>query len=277
MRKDNIEKKDSQSENISFPWLTLDSAVKIIQEASKYGGPSFKKEIFAGFNSRGAKGTGSPTCGAFIRRTGSMRDLGLLKTREDKLELTDLAHQILYPSSKEEKEKAVTCAFLSPKLFQELYHSINKNTPLERGGLVNRVIREYKISSKRAAKLISCFLNSAEFAGLLEYGDKDESLIILKEVTNKYHMTQISEKKEEKVERKKVVGETKVERKIEKEEKTREVLERGKKEWSITINKKNIEGKYVPYRKNIMEMTTEEMLDYFFEPVSSLKKKVESK
>ena len=159
-----------------FPGIGLDKAIEIIERASKHG-ISLKKETFAAFGSRGDT-KGSAKSGAFIRRIAALKYFGLIEEKGGQIELTELAKRIIFSKNEIEKKKSLVESFLNPKLFEKLYTSTSKNTPIKKENLANIAVREYGITPKAKGNFISSFINSAEFVGLLNYPGNKDSIVL---------------------------------------------------------------------------------------------------
>lgn len=159
-----------------FPSISLETAVKVIQEASKHG-ERFKRESFATF---GAKRSDSKSykSGAFLRRIAALKYFGLIETKGDEIIFTEVAKKILAPKNDEERKETIIQCFLNPPLFQNLYNTHSKNTPIKVDDLANIAVREYGITLKAKKDFISSFIGSAMFAGLLKYAGDEKKLIV---------------------------------------------------------------------------------------------------
>lgn len=168
--------KNTRGKSPKFPAIGLNKAVEVVEWASKHG-ISFKRETFATFGSR-RDTKGSAKSGAFIRRIAALKYFGLIEEKGGQIELTELTKRIIFPKDEAEKKKALIESFLGPELFKSLYEATSKNTSIRKGDLANIAVREYGITPQAKGDFISSFINSAEFAGLLNHSDNRESVIL---------------------------------------------------------------------------------------------------
>lgn len=197
--------------------MGLDRAVEVIKEASKLG-KSFQRETFASFGLR-RDAKGSSKSGAFIRRIAALKYFGLIEEKGNQIEFTKLTDQILYPKDDQERMGAIVEGFLKPVLFKKLYDTIEKGVSIKKERLANMSVREYGITPNAMEDFISSFISSAKFAGLLEIDPKDKNSIIPNKIevipqNPEESLYPVSEKEAKKI------------------------------EWSISVNKKDVEGNY---------------------------------
>ncbi|MEK7450560.1 MAG: hypothetical protein AAB662_01310 [Patescibacteria group bacterium] len=161
----NLRKRNRSSR---YPSLSLEYAVKVIEEARKFG----KNVTSANLGGTGAKS------GAYIRKKASLGYYGLLSGTGDNLQITDLADKIVYAKSEEEKANSLRQAFLSPDLFSTICQKIEKNTPINLEVLGNVFIRDYGIQPSAKKALLQNFVSSGIFANVIKYSGENKRDII---------------------------------------------------------------------------------------------------
>lgn len=163
-----------------FPRLGLASAIKIVETASKFG-KSWPKEQFAGFGSQ--NGASSAKSGAFANRVASLKDYGLITSTKDTVSLTDLSAQIAKPVTEEEREKAITKAFMNVEIFKNLFDSLESGEELSLDQVAQYAVFTLGISRESKDKFISVFIDSGRFVNLVEY-NKERSAMTLAALDN---------------------------------------------------------------------------------------------
>ena len=164
------EVENATNKNPRFPGINLDYAIKVINEARKFGRNVSSSHI---------AGKLSPKSGAFLRKKASLGYFGLITGRGDNLTITDLAEKIIYPKNEIEKATSIKEAFLMPEIFSNLYKTLEKNNVISLQTLGNVVLRQYKMTENGKNQFLSIFVNSGIFSGLIQYSDKANNEIIL--------------------------------------------------------------------------------------------------
>ena len=162
-----------------FPRLSLGSAVKIIETASKFG-KTWPKEQFAGFGSQ--SGAGSAKSGAFANRVAALKDYGLIATSKDSVTLTDLSIQIAKPVTKEERTKAIYQAFMNAEIFKKLFDGLDPGEELPLDQVAQYAVFTLGVSRESKDKFLSVFIDSGRFVNLVKH-NKEKSTITLAQVT----------------------------------------------------------------------------------------------
>ena len=176
--KEEISKKEKivSARSSRFPSITLDYAVRVIGEASKFGRHITNSHI---------AGEGATKGGAFARKKASLGYYGLISGKGDKFEITPLAGKIVNPLNDEEKMGAIQEAFLSPELFNKLYALTQKGKPINLSFLGNLLVREYSIQPSAKNEFLLTFIKAGIFANLIKYNGDSKSEIIFLEGKDK--------------------------------------------------------------------------------------------
>ena len=116
-------------------------------------------------------GLTSPTTKSFLSRIGASKQFGFITTGSSTAQLTDLARRILYPSSGEvERQKLLIEAFSNPPLYSKLIGRFKDKAVPASGQLGNILMNEYHIIKQVKDNAAKCFLDSANYLGLLSNG-----------------------------------------------------------------------------------------------------------
>lgn len=116
-------------------------------------------------------GLTSPTTKSFLSRIGASKQFGFITTGSSTAQLTDLARHILYPSAGEtEKQKLLIEAFSNPPLYAKLVGRFKDKAVPASGQLGNILMNEYRIIKQVKDNAAKCFLDSANYLGLLKNG-----------------------------------------------------------------------------------------------------------
>jgi hypothetical protein len=158
-----------------FPRLSLASAIKVVDVASKFG-KTWPKEQFAGFGSQ--SGASSAKSGAFAARVASLKDYGLIVADKDSVSLTDLSIQIAKPVTEQERIKAIEQAFMNVEVFKNLFDSLESGEALSIDQVAQYAVFSLGVSRESKDKFLSVFIDSGRFVKLVEY-NKEQSTIIL--------------------------------------------------------------------------------------------------
>lgn len=180
--------RSSSAKSSRFPSITLDYAVKVVEEARKFG-----KDVTDTYIAGGK----SVKSGAFIRKKASLGYYGLISGRGEKLQVTELAEKIVYPSNDSEKIESLKRAFLSPPLFNRLFSTMEKGVPIKLDILGNVVVREYGIQPAAREEFLSTFVKSGIYAQVLRYSNDSKDEIIVSAVEEPSNKTQSSQEKTE--------------------------------------------------------------------------------
>ena len=109
-----------------YPNLTIDKAISAIEQFNnKLGGKTDSKHVFAQL-----LGYKDANNGAFLHRLGYLRKYGLISGR-GKIELTEMAKNIIYFNTPEERNQAIESAIRNVGLFDKLIEKLGGKEPDE--------------------------------------------------------------------------------------------------------------------------------------------------
>lgn len=111
--------------------------------------------------------------GRFLQKLDALRDFQLVDVKNDNVELTPLASDLLYGGSEAARSKARATAFLAYDDFRRVFVECPKNQDHPTNYVVEFVRGKLGIINE-ADRFLKLFLDSAHFAGLLE-GQPDPS------------------------------------------------------------------------------------------------------
>lgn len=156
-----------------FPRLSLQSAVKVIDTASKFG-KSWPREQFAGFGSQ--SGAGSVKSGAFAVRISSLRDYGLITTTKDSVDLTELGTRVSKPVTDTERKEAIRQAFLNVSPFKDLCDGLEAGVELSLDQVAQYAVFNLGISRDSREKFINIFIDSGKFVNVVTHNKETQSI-----------------------------------------------------------------------------------------------------
>lgn len=147
----------------SYPDASLQEAINMIQKIKgALGNTLFSRDS-------GAKALGyGGVNGASAAKIAALVHFGLLSRNGNVYRLTALADRIILPISDNDKIAAISESARSPKLYATLITKFN-NSSLP-AMLNNILVHDHGINEKVTKKVVSDFVNSMEFAGLLKNG-----------------------------------------------------------------------------------------------------------
>lgn len=151
-----------------FPKLSLQGAIRVLEEAYK-SGRSFTKEAFAGFGTK--RGSGSAVSGAYFNRLAALTDFGLIAQQGKTVELTQLALTIVATAPGEDKALATQEAFMACELFRNIHSRMTKGEPVTGEHVANLASRQFGVASANRDAFLKSFVLSGQYAGLLEVGE----------------------------------------------------------------------------------------------------------
>jgi len=160
------EEKKPREKSALYPASSISDCYEFIKQIDSLGG---KSVAYASILS--LMGLTSPTTRSFLNRIGASKQFGFITTGGSKAQLTDLARRILYPSNGESESKQLLIeAFGNPPLYAKLIERYqNKVVPLK-SHLSNILMNEYRIIKQVKDNAAGCFIESAEYLGLLKNG-----------------------------------------------------------------------------------------------------------
>ncbi len=153
--------------SIGFPYSNMEESITVARVLHSAGGIPLSREQIAG-----KLGTNSENS-TFAARLGGARMFGLISPTENKVQLTDLGHNIL-SSDESQSQKARRDAFLSVDLYKKVVdHFRGKQLP-SKDGLEN-VLVSFGVSERQKDKARTAFEKSAVFAGF--FNEKRDRLV----------------------------------------------------------------------------------------------------
>jgi hypothetical protein len=109
-----------------YPDVTTTEALELIKMfQTTLGGKASNMESFAK-----AIGHSTANSGGFRHKLSDLRKYGLIEGRSD-IQLTPLAHKILFPMNEQEKEEALKDMVFNMPLWRALYEKLGNRTPAE--------------------------------------------------------------------------------------------------------------------------------------------------
>ena len=149
-----------------YPAVSLSDCYEFISQIDSLGGKSVSYASILNL-----MGLTSPTTKSFLSRISASKQFGFITTGSSTAQLTDLARRILYPSAGEvEKQKLLIEAFSNPPLYAKLIGRFNDKAVPASGQLGNILMNEYRIIKQVKDNAAKCFLDSANYLGLLKNG-----------------------------------------------------------------------------------------------------------
>lgn len=158
-----VKKPVSKVRSASYPNASLQEAVDMtLKIKNALGNASFSRDS-------GAKALGyGGVNGASAAKIAALVHFGLLSRSGNVYRVTSIADRIALPISDDDKNLAIIEAAKSPKLYSTLAAKFN-NSSLP-AMLNNILVHDHGINEKVSKKVVSDFVSSMEFAGLLKNG-----------------------------------------------------------------------------------------------------------
>lgn len=144
----------------SFASYPLRGAVDGVKAAGA-SGADHSRDAFASY-----LGHETTNSGGFKRKLASMKDWGLVETRDDRVVITDLGMRIAHPRTDEDERNAIREAFLQAGVFTETYNDLAKGIDLSAERIGSMGVHEHGISPGAKADFARSFVESAVYAGL---------------------------------------------------------------------------------------------------------------
>lgn len=162
---DTLNKKPREKSAL-YPAVSISDCYEFIKQIDSLGGKSVSYASILDL-----MGLTSPTTKSFLSRIGASKQFGFITTGSSTAQLTDLARRILYPSSGEvERQKLLIEAFSNPPLYAKLIGRFKDKAVPVSGQLSNILMNEYRIIKQVKDNAAKCFLDSANYLGLLKNG-----------------------------------------------------------------------------------------------------------
>ncbi len=183
--KENLEKKPREKSAL-YPAVSISECYEFIRQIDSLGGKSVSYASILNL-----MGLTNPTTKSFLNRIGASKQFGFITTGGSTAQLTDLARRILYPNTGEaESKKLLIEAFGNPPLYAKLIERFKDKAVPVKSQLGNILMNEYRIIKQVKDNAANCFIQSADYLGLLNHGvlcmdqmeDKPQAAISSQEV-----------------------------------------------------------------------------------------------
>lgn len=162
---DTIDKKPREKSAL-YPAIPISECYDFVRQIDKLGG---KAVSYASILN--TMGLTSPSTKSFLNRIGASKQFGFITTGGSTAQLTDLARRILYPSAGElESKKLLIEAFCNPPLYARLITRFRDKAVPSQSQLGNILMNEYRIIKQVKDNAAKCFIESADYLGLLKNG-----------------------------------------------------------------------------------------------------------
>ena len=162
----NAQSRKQREKSALYPAVTIAECYEFIKNIDSLGGKSVSYATILGF-----LGLTSPSTKSFLNRIGASKQYGLITTGSSTAQLTDLAKRILYPNNgQSESRQLLIEAFANPPLYVKLIERFTDKALPPKNQLANILLNEYRIIKQVKDKAAECFIESAEYLGLLQNG-----------------------------------------------------------------------------------------------------------
>lgn len=161
-----MKEKKSREKSAAYPAVSISQCYDFIKMVDSLGG---KAVSYASVLD--AMGLSSPTTKSFLYRVSASKQFNFITTGGSTIQLTDLAKRILYPNNgEEESQKLLIEAFKNPPLYEKLIARFDGRAIPLQSQLGNILMNEYRIIKQVKDNAAKCFIESADFLGLLRNG-----------------------------------------------------------------------------------------------------------
>jgi hypothetical protein len=158
---------------IRFPVYSLADCVVVAKAVYEKGGGLATNDHLAAY-----LGYKSAINGAFIARIAATKMFGLIAGPPQRLELTQLAQQILMPIRDSDSRQGLTEAFMGIPLYKAVYEEYHgKELPAE-FGLKNALRTRFGVTPQRIDRAYRALMESAEVAGFFDVRGSRTQLIM---------------------------------------------------------------------------------------------------
>ena len=163
IKQDRTDKKVREKSAL-YPAVTISDSYNFIKLIDSLGGKSVSYASVLD-----SMGLSSPTTKSFLNRISASKQFGFITTGGNTVKLTDFAKRILYPTTGEsESHKLLIEAFSNPPLYAQLIKRFENKTIPPQTQLSNLLMNEYRIIKQVKDKAAKCFIESANYLGLLD-------------------------------------------------------------------------------------------------------------
>lgn len=158
--------KKPREKSALYPAVSIGACYDFIKEIDSLGG---KAASYASILTK--MGLTSPTTKSFLSRISASKQFGFITTGGSIAQLTDLARRILYPNKGDDESKRLLVeAFGNPPLYAKLIERFNDKAVPEKKQLSNILMNDYRIIKQVKDNAADCFIQSADYLGLLVNG-----------------------------------------------------------------------------------------------------------
>lgn len=158
-------KKATREKSPLYPAVTIKESYEFIKQIDSLGGKSVSYASILSL-----MGLTSPTTRSFLSRISASKQFGFITTGSSTAQLTDIAKRILYPTNEHEAKNFLVDSFNNPPLYQKLIERYRDKAVPPKTQLANILMNEYRIIRQVKDNAAECFIESAEFLGLLTNG-----------------------------------------------------------------------------------------------------------
>lgn len=144
---------------------SLEVMASIIRKVGRFGS-DFSPEAFADH-----LGHSTTNSGAFKQKLASLREWGLIKSRGDRIELTDTAIALVFPETDAAESGAMLEAFHNSTVFSHMLDVLAVGQPIDPDRVGAQAVRQLGVAPRSSEKFGQSFAASAIAAGLAEPGD----------------------------------------------------------------------------------------------------------
>lgn len=149
-----------------YPAVSIAGCLEFIKQIDSLGGKTVSYGSILGL-----LGLTSPTTKSFLNRISASKQFGLITTGGSTAQLTDLGRRILYPNEGEQETRRLLIeSFENPPLYVKLISRFNNRAIPSANQLSNLLMNEYRIIKQVKDNAAKCFLESANYLGLIQNG-----------------------------------------------------------------------------------------------------------
>lgn len=161
-----IQEKKQREKSALYPAITISECLDFIKQIDKLGSKTVSYASILDL-----LGLSSPSTKSFLYKISTAKQYGFIITGGNSAQLTDIAKRILYPTNGEsESKKLLIEAFENPSLYAKLIERFKDKVLPPKNQLSNILFNEYRIIKQVKDKAAECFIESANYLGLLKNG-----------------------------------------------------------------------------------------------------------
>ncbi len=147
-----------------YPAVTIDDCIEFVKVVDSFKSKTVAYKVVANHF-----GLSSVTTKSFTQKIGSSKQYGLINTSSATIQLTDLARNILYPTSADIAGVKKEC-FSLPPLYVSLIQEYEGKAIPDEALLANILMSKYNISKAAKENAAKVFINNAEKLGYIKAG-----------------------------------------------------------------------------------------------------------